>query len=135
MDTEEAARDAETIRAVFKSWYRAMQEGDVATLLSLVTPDVIVKGPASPPVVGKSALEQALSTFLDAYSETVDYEVQEIEVSDELAFARLAESATMLPRSGDSPSSVSGMHLTILRRQPDGAWLIARDISSLIDAE
>ena len=133
MDIDEATREAQAIRTVFESWYRAIQEGNVAKLLSLVTPDVIVKGPGSPAVVGKSALEQALSAFLEAYSETVEYAVEEIEVSGELAYARVSERATLLPRSGESPLSVSGMHLVILHCQPEGAWLIARDISVLVD--
>ena len=130
---EETTRDAQAIRRVFESWYRAIQEGDVAGLLALVTPDVIVKGPGTPAILGNNALERALGAFLEAYSERVEYELEEVEVSGDLAFARISESATLLPRSGESPLSVSGMHLTILRRQPDGAWLIARDISSLVD--
>ena len=95
----------------------------------------VSSAPGSAPIVGKSALEQALSAFLEAYAETVNYEVAEVEVGGELAFARILESATLLPRSGESASSINGMHLTILRRQPDGEWLVARDVSSLVDAE
>jgi uncharacterized protein (TIGR02246 family) len=111
-----------------------MEDGDVAKLISLVTADVLVKAPGSPPILGINALEQALTAFLEGHSETVEYEVAEVEVSGQLAFARISESARILSRSGSKASSVKGMHLTILRRQPDGEWLLARDISSLIDS-
>ena len=131
----ERACDHAAIRAVLERWFRAMEEGDVAGVVALVTPDVVVIPPGSPPIEGKSGLEEALSAFLGENSETVDYEVAEVEVSDGLAFARIAESTTILPRTGADPFSVKGTHITVLRRQPDGNWLIARDISSLIGAQ
>ncbi len=133
MDEADANCDVTAIRSVIASWYCAMQEGGVAELLSLVTPDVIVKAPDSPTIEGKAALEQALSAFFETNSETLDYVVAEVEVHGQLAFARISESATILPRGGAKASSITGIHLTVLRRQPDGDWLIARDISSLID--
>jgi uncharacterized protein (TIGR02246 family) len=132
MDSTDATHDVNAIRSVFESWYRAMEDGDVAELLGLVTNDVIVKAPGSPAVEGQSALEHALSAFFEACCETVVYNVEEVEVCGELAFARVLECATILAKSGADASSMSGMHLTILRRQSDGEWLIARDVSSLL---
>ncbi len=125
--------DSLAIQAFFERWYGALEKGDVARLLSLITPDIVVKPPGSPAILGSGALEQALTAFLGEHSETVDYEVDEIEVSGPIAFARISECANILPKSGAEGFSVSGMHIAILRRQPDGAWLLARDISSLID--
>ena len=133
MDRTEVTRDVSAIRTVFESWYSAMQDGDVDRLISLVTPDVIVKPPGAAPLIGKNVLQHALSAFLEEQSETVDYEIQEVEVSGQLAFARILESATIRPKSGAESSTVTGMHLTVLRRQPDGEWLVARNISSLVD--
>jgi uncharacterized protein (TIGR02246 family) len=134
MDRKGATGDDRAVRKVIESWYRAMEAGDVPVLLSLVTRDVIVKPPGSSPIEGEKALQQALSAFLRIHTETVDYELEEVEISGRLAFARISESATILPRSGEEAISMSGMHLTILRRQPDGEWLIARDISSRVSA-
>ena len=131
MDMTDLARHSNAIRTVIDAWYRAMEGADIAGLISLVTPDVIMKPPGAPAVVGRDALQDALSGFLETHSERVRYEIEEIEVCGELAFTRISESATISPRSGDPASSVKGMHLTILRRQADGRWLVARDISSL----
>ena len=132
MDETDDARDVLAIRTVFEAWYCAMEDGDVDRLTSLVTNDVIVKPPDAAPVAGKDALQQALGTFLETHSETVDYDIQEVEVCGRLGFAFILESAQIRPRSGGDATSMQGMHLSILRRQPDGEWLIARDISSLI---
>ena len=93
-----------------------------------------MKPPGAPAIKGTGALEQALTAFLAEHSETVNYEINEIEISGPLAFARISESANILPKSGADGFSVDGMHLTILRRQSGGEWLLARDISSLIDS-
>jgi uncharacterized protein (TIGR02246 family) len=133
MDRTEVTPDVSAIRTVFESWYCAIEDGDVDRLISLVTPDVIVKPPGAAPIMGKSVLRHALSAFLKEQTETVDYKVQEVEVSGQLAFARILESATIRPRSGAESSTMTGIHLTILRCQPDGEWLVARDIMSLVD--
>ena len=124
--------DDRAIRDVIDSWYRAMELGDVSGLLTLVTPDVIVKVPELEPIVGRQALGQALSAFFDTHSETVEFTVEEIEISGPLAFSRVREAATISSRSGAETDLVNGMHFTVLRRQQDGEWLIARDISSRV---
>ena len=132
MNKTDESGDMIAIRGVFESWYRAMEDGDVSGVISLVTKDVFVKPPDAAPLEGDDALREALGAFLETYSETVDYDIQEIQVSGSLAFALVLERAEVKPKSGGDVSSVNGMHLTILRRQPGGEWLIARDISSLI---
>ena len=128
------ANGEKSIRTLFGRWYGAMEDGDVATLISLVTVDVIVKAPGASPIIGASALEDALTAFHEEYSETVDYEIAEVEVSGPLAFARVSESARIVSKSGPQSSSINGMHLAILRRNRGGEWLLARYISSLIES-
>lgn len=130
MDDSDAS-DVRAIKALFESWYSAMEDGNSARAMSLVTGDVVVKPADAPAIIGKKALEEALAAFLDTFSESVDYDIQEVEVCGQLAFVRILENAKLQPKSGGDASSVSGMHLTILRRQPGGEWLIARDVSSL----
>ncbi len=132
MDKTNVNRDVLAIRKVFDSWYRAMQDGNVDRLASLVTADVVVKPPDAAPISGRDVLQQALRTFLDTHSETVEYDIQEVEVCGQLAFALISENARILPRRGGDALTVKGLHLTILRRQPGGDWLIARDVSSLV---
>jgi uncharacterized protein (TIGR02246 family) len=108
-----------------------METGDLEALLGLLTDDVVLKTPSSPPRVGRGAVEEALRAFHADYEETVEYEVDEVEVSGDLAFIRISERATVRPKLGEESFSAEGMHLGILRRQENGRWLIARDVSSL----
>jgi uncharacterized protein (TIGR02246 family) len=132
MDGSDGQRYDRAIRAVIESWFDAMEQGDLAALLALVTPDVIVKPPDSEPVTGRDALGLALKEFLQTHSEQVDYEVHEVGTGERLAFARISETTTITPKSCSTAALIRGIHLVVFRRQPGGSWLIARDFSSLI---
>ena len=119
------------VLAVYEQWFRAMQAGDVQSALALVTEDVVFKGPGSPAAVGKRALGARLEAFHRDFSEVVSFEVQEVEVVSDWAYASVAEQATVHSKVGKNPVMVSGLHLSILRRDGQGGWRIARDVSSL----
>lgn len=130
MEGADGKCDDRAIRAVIESWFYAMEQGDLAALLMLVTHDVIVKVPGSEPITGRDALELALKDFLQTHSERVEYEVVEVETSGRLAFARIWETTAITPKSRATAAVMRGMHLTVFRCQPDGSWLMARDFSS-----
>lgn len=120
----------EAIRAFYADWFDAMQHGDVAASLELVTDDVLLKGPAAPAVEGKAALAEALTAFHAQFTETVRYDIAEIEVTGEWAYALIHEDIVLRANAGGAETAVGGMHLGVLRRR-DGAWRLARDVSSL----
>ena len=51
----------------------------------------------SAPVSGKDQLKSALNGFLQTHSETVEYQVDEVETSAQLAFVRISESGISSP--------------------------------------
>lgn len=122
--------DERSIRELYAKWFSAMERGDVECILSLVTHDVILKGPDSPALLGKPALRKALEAFHAQFSETVSYSLEEVEVAGEWAFTRISEETTLRANEGGEAVVMSGMHLAVLRRS-DGVWKVYRDISSL----
>lgn len=120
----------ETIRAFYADWFDAMRRGEVAASLDLVTDDVLLKSPAAPAVEGKEALGEALRSFHAQFTEAVRYDILEIEVAGGWAYALIHEDIVLRPKAGGAKTAVSGMHLGVLRRE-DGAWRLARDVSSL----
>lgn len=124
-------RDRRAVRALYDAWFGAMESGDVEAFLPLLAEDVILKGPGSPAVEGRAAVEEGLREFHAAFTEEVDFVVEELEVSGDLAWARVREEVTLRPREGGRARTLSGTHLGILRRGSDGSWRVARDVSSL----
>lgn len=60
----------------------------------------------------------------DNYSITIE----EVVVTGDWAYVRHKDTGLFVPASGDPAFSQGSRHFSILRREPDGAWKIARDI-------
>ena len=56
--------DETRIRAAYATWLAAMESGNMADGLSVVTPDVFHRGPSGEERVGREALAQALRAFM-----------------------------------------------------------------------
>lgn len=123
--------DQRTIQGVYDRWFQAMEVGDVEKALRLVTDDVVWKSPGDAAAVGKDALQTRLEAFHAHVRETVSFQIEEIEVAGDWAYVRVTERATVSPISGGPTATLTGMHLSILHRDDERGWRIARDVSSL----
>jgi uncharacterized protein (TIGR02246 family) len=116
--------DEQAIRQLVENWLTASKSGDITTLNRLMAEDVLFLTPGREPF-GKEAFaagsEQMKDIKLDA-----DIDIKEIEVNGEWAWMRSFLNLTFTP-TGGTPTKHSGHILTILRKQPDGNWVIARD--------
>ena len=126
VETEHAA-----IHELYRRWFAAMESADVDGLLALLADGFVFKGPAQPPVTDLATLRRGLEEFHASFDERVDYRVEEVEVAGAWAWARVSERATLSPKGGGAAAVMSGTHLAILARQPDGSWRVFRDVSSL----
>jgi len=128
MDQDETA-----IRQLLSDWHRATVAGDRDALLALVCDDVVFYLPGNPPLAGKAMFAAALQANT-GFDVDYDWQVSDLAVSGTLAYCscqlqvRLCERATGLRRHRQGPT------LTVLRREADGAWRIARDANLLTPA-
>lgn len=99
--------------------------GNWDAVLSLFADDIWVMPPNEPDVRGKQSLRAFMATYppLPDYSTTYD----EVAGCGNLAYVKGSYQFTIAP-DGAEPVTDSGRFLYILRRQPSGGWLIARDI-------
>ena len=118
--------DEQQIRDLVATWLRASRQGDVDTVLGLVTDDVVFLVPGRPPMRKPefAAISRAQAApgapAIDASSE-----IQEIQVSGDWAFAWTALRVSVTPE-GAPPMVRAGYTLTLFHRV-DGKWLLARD--------
>jgi uncharacterized protein (TIGR02246 family) len=107
----------------------ASKAGDLATVLNLMTDDVVFMVPGQKPF-GKKAFEAAA-----AGSEKVRIEgrsdIQEIQIFGDWAYLRNYLEVSVTPPGAEKPVRRSGYTLTILRKNVDGKWLLARDANLL----
>ena len=120
--------DERAIRELVTRWMVASEAGDLDTVLSLMTEDVVFMVPGRAPF-GKEVFADAARKMKDVRMQgTTD--VKEIEVLGDRAWVRNHITVTMTPPGG-VPVRRSGYTLTILKKQPDGRWLLARDANLL----
>jgi uncharacterized protein (TIGR02246 family) len=125
--------DKQRIRELVDTWQQASMAGDIARILPLMAEDVVFMVCGHPPMRGRDAFAQAFRAMKDIRME-VRSEIQEIDVSGDLGYCWNHISVTVTPMKGGAPMRRSGYALSVLRRQPDGGWVILRD-ANLMAAE
>jgi uncharacterized protein (TIGR02246 family) len=119
-----ADEDTRQIRALVDSWIAASKAHDLSALMNMMTDDVVFMTPGRAPF-GKAEFvadsERMKGVGIDARAE-----VQEIEVFGPLAYVRNHVRGE-LTSPGQALKRVSGYAMSILRKEADGRWRIARD--------
>ena len=118
------SEDERAIRELVDSWMDASRRGDTATVLDLMTDDVLFMTPSREPF-GKDAFRETSEAMRDVRIEG-RAEIQEIEVLGDRAWIRNHIDLTVT-QAGCEPVRRSGYTLTILRKGEDGRWRLFRD--------
>jgi len=124
-------RDEQAIRRLVAAWHEATAKGDVPAILRLMDEDVVFLVPGRPPLRGRHDFEQGLRALLQHHRIDSRSEIQEVRVCGDWAYCWSNLSVTVTPLGPGVPSRRAGPVLTILRRQPDGAWVVVRDANML----
>jgi uncharacterized protein (TIGR02246 family) len=125
--------DQQQIRDVIATWLRASTKGDLATVLKLMSEDVVFLIPGQAPMRGRSAFAQAFQNGAQRFRMEASSEILEIEVNGDLAYCWTRLSVTAIPLQTGQTRYRSGHTLSILRKQADGNWVLVRDANLLAD--
>ncbi len=123
--------DEQAIRELIGTWLRATHEGDIATVLDLMTPDVVFLVAGQPAMHGREAFEKGLRGMLATHEIDSSSEIEEICVAGDIAWCRTRLSVTVTSKHGATPVQRTGHTLSILRRVEGGKWQLARDANLL----
>ena len=116
--------DERAIRALVARWLEASRAGDVAAVLELMTDDAVFMVPGREPF-GKEAFAASAQAMRTVHMDGTS-DIRELQVLGDWAYLRNFIEITITPPEGETVHR-SGFTLTILRKQPDGRWLLARD--------
>jgi uncharacterized protein (TIGR02246 family) len=116
------ARRAEDVHAEFS---RAFAARDLDALVDLYEPDAVLVPQPMKVVRGRAAIREALAAFL-AMDAKFEMRVERVLDAGDVALVlttwRLSGTAP-----GGGPVDLSGRSRDVVRRRPDGRWLIAID--------
>ena len=123
--------DEEQLRTLVATWMAATKAGDVDTVLSLMTEDVVFLVPGRPPM-RKSEFAAAAKAQAGAAAPKFDgtSDIQEIKVVGDWAFMWARLTVIVTPPDGSPPIERAGHTLTVFHKQ-HGRWLLARDANLL----
>jgi uncharacterized protein (TIGR02246 family) len=120
--------DERAIRDLIAVWMTATKAGDHDTVLSLMTDDAVFMVPGREPF-GKEAFAAA-SRGMQGVRIDGNSDIVELKVLGDWAWLRSRITVTMTP-PGASPKTRSGYTLTILHKELNGRWRLARDANLL----
>lgn len=112
-------KDENAIRELVNRWLAASKAGDINTLLTLMAEDVLFLVPGREPF-GKDLFAASAQAMKDVKIEGTS-EIKELKIIGDWAWMRNRLVMTLR----------SGYTLTILRKKPDGSWVVARDANLL----
>jgi uncharacterized protein (TIGR02246 family) len=121
--------DERQIRKLIGSWIAASNARNLPALMDMMTDDVVFMTPGRGPF-GKAEFaadsQRMKSVTIDARAQ-----VQEIEVFGPRAYIR-NHIQIELTSPGQAPRRMSGYAMSILRKEADGRWRIARDANLVV---
>ncbi len=128
MEDSNMTDDEKAIRQLVETWMTASKAGDLATVLTLMTDDVVFSVPGQEPF-GKEAFAAASQGMSGMQMEGTS-QIVELQLLGDWAFIRNRIEMTATPPGGKSVRR-AGYTLTLLRKEPDGKWRLARDANLL----
>ena len=124
----DTATDEAAIAQVREREVTALNGSQPDSQLAVLTEDAVMMPPDQPEVRGREALRSWAQGMMDRFTVSGRYTGADVVVAGDWAFERYTGMMTLTPRAGGTPivNRVKGIH--VYQRQPDGTWLIARDV-------
>ena len=123
--------DEQSIRELVAEWQKAAAAGDLSKLLNLMAEDVVFYVVGQPPMRGREAFAAAFRAAVQHVRIESTARIEEIQVAGNFAHLANYLTVTMTPLQGGSSMHRSGYTLTIMRKEPDGHWVLYRDANML----
>ncbi|TAJ83142.1 MAG: SgcJ/EcaC family oxidoreductase [Gallionellaceae bacterium] len=123
--------DEQAIRNLIAQWHNATAAGDVEAVLRIMAEDVVFLVTDQPPM-NRSMIESRLRYLLTLYRVESTSEIQEIEVSGNLAYCGTVLTVRITPVSGGKLVMRTGSTLSVLRKQANKSWVVVRDANFLV---
>ncbi len=122
-----AADEVTAISDALMAYEEALNAGDVPGIMRLYAEDGVFMPQHSPSQVGANAVQAAYEGVFSAISLDVAFDVVEIVLTaPDWAFARTNSAGTVTVLANGVHLPEANQELFVLRKQPDGAWKIAR---------
>jgi uncharacterized protein (TIGR02246 family) len=122
--------DIRAIKQLAADWRSGWLTGDTGSLLSLYGDAPVLMPQDQPAVIGKDAIRSLYQSVLKEYDFQSEDTLKEVEVSGDWGYFWSTYTLTATPKAGGKPIKSAGKSVFIVKREPGGAWKIARLIDN-----
>jgi uncharacterized protein (TIGR02246 family) len=119
------AMDHSQIQSTIDTNNKAVAAGDMEAILATYDPNAVMLGATGGPVTGTAGLREAFKRFL-AINPQITIVQQDLVQSGDVALHSYTWNMKAKTPDGH-PIEQSGLSLIVLRKQPDGKWLMVID--------
>ena len=123
-------QDIQAIKQLAADWRSGWLASDADLLLSLYADDPVVLPQDQPAVMGKDAIRSIYQSVLKEYDFSSEGRLVEVEASGDWGYFWSTYKLTATPKAGGQPIRSTGRSVFIVKREPGGAWKIARLIDN-----
>ena len=117
----------EEIKTLLRAYQRALNEANLDFVRSVYAPDAIVIGQPFPTATGIEAIVALYADFLSKLDFNVQFDLLELELSNDLGFIRTRSHGTIVPK-GQTPEGSEGNREIFIVKKILGAWKFYRYI-------
>ena len=115
-------------RELYKDFNAAFNAGDAEAIAALVAPDGIWMPPGAAAIVGRENVKERYAAQFKKVQAKFELKPGGIQLCGDWAFISGPFSRADTLKAGGPAKNFSGHYLFVLKKQPGGAWKIARDI-------
>jgi uncharacterized protein (TIGR02246 family) len=123
---------ADEIVRLRTEWAKNLHAKQVDQLATLYAPDAVYLKPSGARVTGRPAIRDVCKKIMDNFTTNITFQSLASDHSGDLAYDSGEYRESLVKLSDKTEADVQGNYVMIFKRQPDGAWLIAEQMWTLV---
>jgi uncharacterized protein (TIGR02246 family) len=130
--TSKSAAATDDISKIAPRWAKTLQAKQVDQIAAFYTEDAVFLKPSGERITGRPAIRDLCKKMTDTFSSDFTFHSLTSDVSGNIAYDSGEYKESLVKISDNTKADAQGNYLMIFKRQPDGTWLIAQQMWTLV---
>jgi uncharacterized protein (TIGR02246 family) len=130
--TSKPAAATDEISKIAPRWAKTLQAKQVDQIAAFYTEDAVFLKPSGERITGRPAIHDLCKKMTDTFSSDFTFHSLTSDVSGNIAYDSGEYKESLVKISDNTKADAQGNYLMIFKRQPDGTWLIAQQMWTLV---
>src|SRR5882724_4198541 len=130
--SRKGARVPDEIVRLRTEWAKDLRAKQLDQIAALYAPDAVYLLPSGARVTGRPAIRDVCKKIMDNFTSEITFESLASDHSGDLAYDSGEYREALIKLSDQTKAEVQGNYVMIFKCQPDGSWLIAEQMWTLV---